>query len=158
VTVAELAGRYLREHVEVRCQESTQRMYRSVVERFIAPPTAIWRLILGDNISDESSFRIGRKAKAHLALLPRPEVLKSLGQHVPEHLPGRRSPFPGSRRRDSDQDLGYEVRTWWGDHEIRALEFLGRLGHDRKFPKTIRDTRTGLIQEVSHPRREGSSG
>ncbi|MCY4485599.1 MAG: site-specific integrase [Deltaproteobacteria bacterium] len=37
VTVAELAARYLREHVEVRCKESTQRMYRSVVERFIVP-------------------------------------------------------------------------------------------------------------------------
>ena len=37
VTVAELAGRYLREHVEVRCKGSTQRMYRSVVERIIVP-------------------------------------------------------------------------------------------------------------------------
>ena len=37
VTVAELAARYLREHVEVRCKGSTQRMYRSVVERFIVP-------------------------------------------------------------------------------------------------------------------------
>ena len=37
VTVAELAARYLREHVEVRCKESTKRMYRSVVERFIVP-------------------------------------------------------------------------------------------------------------------------
>ena len=36
-TVAELAARYLREHVEVGCKESTQRMYRSVVERFIMP-------------------------------------------------------------------------------------------------------------------------
>ena len=37
VTVAELAARYLEEHVDVRCKESTQRMYRSVVERFIVP-------------------------------------------------------------------------------------------------------------------------
>ena len=37
VTVAELAARYLVEHVEVRCKESTQRMYRSVLERFILP-------------------------------------------------------------------------------------------------------------------------
>ena len=37
VTVAELAARYLREHVEVRCKGSTQKMYRSVVERFIVP-------------------------------------------------------------------------------------------------------------------------
>ena len=37
VTVAELAARYLAEHVDVRCKESTQRMYRSVVERFIVP-------------------------------------------------------------------------------------------------------------------------
>ena len=36
-TVAELAARYFREHVEVRCKESTKRMYRSMVERFIAP-------------------------------------------------------------------------------------------------------------------------
>ncbi|MCY4394857.1 MAG: tyrosine-type recombinase/integrase [Rhodospirillaceae bacterium] len=37
VTVAELAARYLVEHVEVRCKESTQRMYRSVLDRFILP-------------------------------------------------------------------------------------------------------------------------
>ncbi len=37
VTVAELAARYLDEHVDVRCKESTQRMYRSVVRRFIVP-------------------------------------------------------------------------------------------------------------------------
>ena len=37
VTVAELAARYLEEHVDVRCKESTRRMYRSVVERFIVP-------------------------------------------------------------------------------------------------------------------------
>ena len=37
VTVAELAARYMAEHVEVRCKESTQRMYRSVLERFILP-------------------------------------------------------------------------------------------------------------------------
>ena len=37
VTVAELAARYLREHVEVRCKASTQRMYWSVVERLIVP-------------------------------------------------------------------------------------------------------------------------
>ena len=37
VTVGELAARYLEEHVDVRCKESTQRMYRSVVERFIVP-------------------------------------------------------------------------------------------------------------------------
>ena len=37
VTVAELAARYLEQHVEVRCKESTQRMYRSVLERFILP-------------------------------------------------------------------------------------------------------------------------
>ena len=35
VTVAELAARYLEEHVDVRCKESTRKMYRSVVERFI---------------------------------------------------------------------------------------------------------------------------
>ena len=37
VTVAELAARYLKEHVEVRCKVSTGKMYRSVVERFIVP-------------------------------------------------------------------------------------------------------------------------
>ncbi len=37
VTVADLAARYLREHVEVRCKASTQKMYRSVVDRFIVP-------------------------------------------------------------------------------------------------------------------------
>ena len=37
VTVAELAARYLKEHVEVRCKASTQKMYRRVVERFIVP-------------------------------------------------------------------------------------------------------------------------
>ena len=37
VTVAELAARYLDEHVDVRCKESTRRTYRSVVERFIVP-------------------------------------------------------------------------------------------------------------------------
>ena len=37
VTVAALAARYLREHVEVRCRAGTQRMYRSIVERFIVP-------------------------------------------------------------------------------------------------------------------------
>ena len=36
-TVAGLAARYLKEHVEVRCKGSTQKMYRSVVERFIVP-------------------------------------------------------------------------------------------------------------------------
>ncbi len=37
VTVAELAARYLEEHVDMRCKESTRKMYRSVVERFIVP-------------------------------------------------------------------------------------------------------------------------
>ena len=37
VTVAELAVRYLEEHVSVHCKESTRKMYRSVVERFIVP-------------------------------------------------------------------------------------------------------------------------
>ena len=37
VTMTELAARYLEEHVEVRCKGSTQKMYRSVVERFIVP-------------------------------------------------------------------------------------------------------------------------
>ena len=37
VTVAELAVRYLEEHVSVHCKEKTQRTYRSVVERFIVP-------------------------------------------------------------------------------------------------------------------------
>ena len=37
VTVAELAARYLEEHVEVHCKASTRKMYRSVVERFILP-------------------------------------------------------------------------------------------------------------------------
>ena len=37
VTVAALAARYLQEHVEVRCRASTQRMYRSTVERYILP-------------------------------------------------------------------------------------------------------------------------
>ena len=37
VTVAALAARYLQEHVEVRCQASTQRMYRSIVEHYILP-------------------------------------------------------------------------------------------------------------------------
>ena len=37
VTVAALAARYLQEHVEVRCQASTQRMYRSIIGRFILP-------------------------------------------------------------------------------------------------------------------------
>ncbi len=37
VTVAELAARYLDEHVDVRCKESTRKMYRRVVERFIEP-------------------------------------------------------------------------------------------------------------------------
>ena len=37
MTVAELAVRYLEEHVSVHCKESTRKMYRSVVERFIVP-------------------------------------------------------------------------------------------------------------------------
>ena len=37
VTVAALAARYLQEHVEVRCQASTQRMYHSIIERYIVP-------------------------------------------------------------------------------------------------------------------------
>ena len=37
VTVAELAERYLAEHVDVHCKPSTQRMYRSVLRRFILP-------------------------------------------------------------------------------------------------------------------------
>ncbi|MDE0034999.1 MAG: tyrosine-type recombinase/integrase [Deltaproteobacteria bacterium] len=37
LTVAELAARYLEEHVEVRCKPSTGKMYKSVVERFILP-------------------------------------------------------------------------------------------------------------------------
>ncbi len=37
VTVADLARRYLEDHVSVRCKQSTQRIYRSVVERFILP-------------------------------------------------------------------------------------------------------------------------
>ena len=37
VTVAALAARYLKEHVEVRCQASTQQMYRSIIGRFILP-------------------------------------------------------------------------------------------------------------------------
>ena len=37
VTVAELAVRYLEEHLGVHCKESTRKMYRSVVERFIVP-------------------------------------------------------------------------------------------------------------------------
>ena len=37
LTVAELAARYFREHVESHCKESTARMYRSVVERFLLP-------------------------------------------------------------------------------------------------------------------------
>ena len=31
---------------------------------------------------DESSLRIGRTVRAHLSLLPRPDVLRALGQHV----------------------------------------------------------------------------
>ena len=37
VTVAELAERYLEEHVDVHCKPSTQKMYRSVLRRFILP-------------------------------------------------------------------------------------------------------------------------
>ena len=37
VTVAELAARYLKEHIEVHCKASTRKMYRSAVERFILP-------------------------------------------------------------------------------------------------------------------------
>ena len=37
VTVAELAERYLEEHVDAHCKPSTQKMYRSVLRRFILP-------------------------------------------------------------------------------------------------------------------------
>ena len=37
LTVAELAARYLEEHVEVRCKPGTRKLYRRVVERFIVP-------------------------------------------------------------------------------------------------------------------------
>ena len=37
ITVAELAERYLEEHVDVHCKPSTQKMYRSVLRRFILP-------------------------------------------------------------------------------------------------------------------------
>ena len=37
VTVAELAARYLAEHVDMRCKESTRKAYRRAVERFIVP-------------------------------------------------------------------------------------------------------------------------
>ncbi|MCY4486733.1 MAG: Arm DNA-binding domain-containing protein [Deltaproteobacteria bacterium] len=43
LTVAELAARYLEEHVEVRCKPNTRKMYKSVVERFILPPTVMLR-------------------------------------------------------------------------------------------------------------------
>ena len=37
VTVAEIAARYLEEHVDVHCKPATRKLYRSVVERFILP-------------------------------------------------------------------------------------------------------------------------
>ena len=59
VTVAELAARYLDEHVDVRCKESTRKMYRSVVERFIVP-----------SYGDEAVAEVEREhiARLHLEL------------------------------------------------------------------------------------------
>ena len=56
LTVSELAGRYLEKHVEVRCKPSTQKMYKSVVERFILPSYGHLAVEDGARQSKKASF------------------------------------------------------------------------------------------------------
>ena len=50
-------------------------------------------------------------------------------------------------------DPGYEVLVWWGETGSVLDDAFYAMFHRKRFPKTIRDKRTGLVQEVSHPSR-----
>ncbi len=48
------------------------------------------------------------------------------------------------------EDLGYEVITWWGETGDTLID-AGFPESRKRFPKTIRDKRTGTLHEVPHP-------
>ena len=50
-------------------------------------------------------------------------------------------------------DPGYEVLVWWGETGNVWNDAFYAITNRKRFPKTIRDKRTGLVQEVSHPSR-----
>ncbi len=50
-------------------------------------------------------------------------------------------------------DPGYEVLVWWGETGDVLEYVFYAMTHRKRFPKTIRDKRTRLVQEVSHPSR-----
>ena len=48
-------------------------------------------------------------------------------------------------------DPGYDVIVWWGETGNPLEDAMYRIFNRKRFPKTIRDKRTGLVQEVAHP-------
>jgi len=52
------------------------------------------------------------------------------------------------------EDLGYEILTWWDEpdnvvDQLRAATSL----RTKRFPRAIRDKRTGEVHSVPHPKR-----
>ena len=50
-------------------------------------------------------------------------------------------------------DLGYEVLTWWDEPDNVFDEIKAAASLRKRFPRAIRDKRTGEVHEVPHPRR-----
>ena len=50
-------------------------------------------------------------------------------------------------------DPGYEVLTWWDEPEDVFDEIKASLSLRKRFPRAIRDKRTGEVHEVPHPRK-----
>ena len=117
VTVAELAGRYLREHVAVRCKPKTRVLYEAVVRRHLVPA-------LGDTAV--AAVRREQVASLHFRLRETPyaanravELLARILDVAAEE--GLRSPAAGNPARSVEKYRARRYERFLSEEEFRRL-------------------------------------
>ena len=107
VTVAELAARYLEEHVAIRCKPGTQVLYRAAVRQYIVPA-------LGD--TPVSAVRREQVAALHHALRATPYAANRAVRLLAQIL-------------DMAEDEG--LRRWGAANPCRSIEKFRERPHER---------------------------